>query len=115
MTDRIMAEAGQTEGPWVANGNHSGDGWRIETDAPSYPNDGWIIAELHGPDAKANAAHIVRCVNSHDELVEALKEARAALHQHYVDWDGEPEDAVPLQLARSRCDEAIARAQGTAS
>ncbi|MBO9580344.1 MAG: hypothetical protein J7498_05585 [Sphingobium sp.] len=41
-------------------------------------------------------------------LVEALAEAREALHQHYVDWDGEPEDAVPLQLARSKCDAALA-------
>jgi hypothetical protein len=37
-------------------------------------------------------------------MKEALVEARAALHQHYVDWDGEPEDAVPLQLARAKID-----------
>lgn len=43
-----------------------------------------------------------------EELLSALTEARAALHQHYVDWDGEPEDAVPLQLARAKCDAAIA-------
>ena len=42
-----------------------------------------------------------------DKLAEALREARAALHQHYVDWDGEPEDAVPLQLARAKCDQAL--------
>lgn len=40
-------------------------------------------------------------------LVEALREARGALHFHYVEWDGEPEDAVPLQLARSKCDAAL--------
>lgn len=45
------------------------------------------------------------------ELVESLKEARAALHFHYVEWDGEPEDAVPLQLARAKCDAAIAKAK----
>jgi len=38
----------------------------------------------------------------------ALTEARAALHQHYVDWDGEPEDAIPLQEARAQCDAALA-------
>lgn len=43
-----------------------------------------------------------------DRAVEALERARDALHQHYVDWDGEPEDAVPLQLARSECDQALA-------
>jgi hypothetical protein len=37
-------------------------------------------------------------------MKEALVDARAALHQHYVDWDGEPEDAVPLQLARAKID-----------
>jgi uncharacterized Rossmann fold enzyme len=37
-------------------------------------------------------------------MKEALVEARAALHQHYVDWDGEPEDAVSLQLARAKID-----------
>lgn len=37
----------------------------------------------------------------------ALAEAREALHFHYVEWDGEPEDAVPLQLARAKCDQAI--------
>lgn len=40
-------------------------------------------------------------------LREALGKARAALHQHYSDWDGEPEDAVELQLARSACDAAL--------
>lgn len=40
--------------------------------------------------------------------VEALEEAREALHHHYVEWDGEPEDAAPLQLARAECDKALA-------
>ncbi|MGK2908784.1 MAG: hypothetical protein ACSLE1_03145 [Sphingobium sp.] len=59
-------------------------------------------------EAEANA----RLIAVAPALLEALQEARAALHQHYVDWDGEPEDAVPLQLARSRCDAAISQAQG---
>ena len=49
-----------------------------------------------------------------DRAIEALEKARAALHQHYVDWDGEPEDAVPLQLARSECDQALASIRGEA-
>ena len=56
------------------------------------------------------AHRIVTAVNSHAALLEAVKNAREALHQHYVDWDGEPEDAVPLQLARTKCDAAIALA-----
>lgn len=55
--------------------------------------------------------------------IEALTEAREALHFHYtearealpfyyVEWGGEPEDAVQLQLARSKCDEAIRALKG---
>ena len=49
------------------------------------------------------------------ELLAALEDARAALHFHYVEWDGEPEDAVPLQLARAKCAAAIAKAKGGAA
>jgi hypothetical protein len=58
------------------------------------------------------AANRTLQASHHAELVEALKEARAALHQHYVDWDGEPEDVVPLQEARSRCDAVLAKIGG---
>lgn len=40
------------------------------------------IAKIHkrwGDDGKANAAHIVRCVNSHDALVEACEKAERLL------------------------------------
>lgn len=58
-----------TDGPWIANIDHSGTGWRIETDAPGYPNDGWVIAELHGPDAAANA----KAMAALPELVDVLR------------------------------------------
>ncbi len=45
------------------------------------------------------------------KALEALREAREALHFHYVEWDGEPEDAVPLQLARSKCDAILSQAR----
>lgn len=54
---------------------------------------------------RANA----RLIAAAPELFEALAEAKAALHQHYVDWDGEPEDAVPLQLARDKAGAALAK------
>jgi hypothetical protein len=41
------------------------------------------------------------------QLRAALREARDALHQHYVNWDGEPEDAFQLQLARAKCNAAL--------
>ena len=39
-----------------------------------------------------------------ERIISALRGAREALHFHYVEWDGEPEDAVPLQFQRSRID-----------
>ncbi|MBB4797965.1 hypothetical protein HNP32_001689 [Brevundimonas bullata] len=60
-------------------------------------------------DAKAHPETLGLTADAPD-LLEALREARDALHQHYVDWDGEPEDAVSLQLARAKCDAAIAKA-----
>lgn len=37
-------------------------------------NKGNIVAAIFGGSAEANDAHIVQCVNLHDELVEALRE-----------------------------------------
>jgi hypothetical protein len=62
--------------PWQL----SASGFTIEPDqAPRYElNDGWNIAICeYGPDAKANAAYIVRCVNSHAALVELAAAAQA--------------------------------------
>ena len=53
-----------------------------------------------------------RLIAAAPDLLEALIVARTAINQAYVDWDGEPEDVVPLQLARAKCDAAIARATG---
>jgi hypothetical protein len=39
----------------------------------------WENRETWAPKAEANAAHIVRCVNSHDALVAALEEAHDAI------------------------------------
>lgn len=81
---------------WVYAGN--GNGW---------VGDSYMSACLGSEnDAEANA----RLIAAAPDLLEALREARDTLHQHYVDWDGEPEDAVPLQLARAKCEAAIAKA-----
>jgi len=56
--------------PWVKN-----DLARIESEKEhGWVNDGWIICDCDGPDGEHNAAFIVRAVNSHDELLAALKE-----------------------------------------
>ena len=61
----------------------------------------------------------IDCADAHliaasPTMLAALQEARAALHQHYVDWDGEPEDASSLLAAIAQCDAAIAAATGDA-
>lgn len=60
------------------------------------------------PNWKANA----RAIAEVPAMVRALREAREALHFHYVEWDGEPEDAVPLQEARGKIDAILARLDG---
>jgi hypothetical protein len=67
--------AGFTLGRWVANDQHSGSNpWRIETEE-GVLNDGWIIADLLGPDAEANA----RLIEAAPDLLEALELADATL------------------------------------
>jgi hypothetical protein len=48
---------------------------------PKLPESGIQIAEfpLFLENHKANAAHIVRCVNAHDDLVAALQRAQMAM------------------------------------
>lgn len=101
-----------TPGPWtVAKRNSKLVSLISANSEGGDANGGVYVAKTQGPDSDANAAFIIRACNSHYDLIEALREARAALHQHYVDWDGEPEDAVPLQDARAKCDAAIAKAR----
>jgi hypothetical protein len=59
-----------TPGPWTAEIVHSGDlGWRIVSDAPGYPNDGWMICgSMMGPQSQANA----RLISAAPEMLEAL-------------------------------------------
>lgn len=61
-----------TPTPWESQNNVIfGD-----VDNPEHDGDSPYIGKLEGQledDNKANAAHIVKCVNVHDELLEALK------------------------------------------
>lgn len=59
-----------------------------EDDDPAEPqseNGGFDIAHLYGADAEANAEFIVRACNSHDQLVAALKDAKALLELNGID------------------------------
>lgn len=98
-----------TAGPWVASDHHSGIGWRIETDAPGYHNDGWIIAsEMLGPDAADNA----RVMAAAPELLEALEAVCSAAAKRAA-WG---RDNVPAmrdeQSALSSARAVIAKATG---
>lgn len=69
---------------WSVRGKHD----RIVAGAKDY-NDGQPICKCEGPDGPANAAMIARAVNSHQELLAALK----GLFKHCVmvrkHWEGE--------------------------
>jgi hypothetical protein len=79
-----------TPTPWIATSD-------CHYDAASYlieTQDGkLVIATCHEGDAdevldcSANAAHIVKCVNSHDALVEALKGVIRVADRATVEFD----------------------------
>lgn len=112
-----MVDALHTPGPWTVR--ISGDGNYLNIDAwRRDPRTSWLghsqcwfNHDRSAEETEANATLIAAA----PELLAALREARKALHQHYVDWNGEPEDAVKLQLARTKCDAAIAKATATHS
>lgn len=105
-----MSGVKHTRGPWKIDFGHP----RGNPCGISAKNDGRLVtrfgvfARPSTPEALANA----RLIAAAPDLLEALIVARTAINQAYVDWDGEPEDVVPLQLARAKCDAAITRATG---
>ncbi len=67
-----------TPGPFVAANPHGP--WRVETDAPGWPNEGWVpVSELLGPDAEANAEFIAFCFTHAPKIAEALGERDAVI------------------------------------
>lgn len=62
-----------TPTPWTY-GTH-GAGFIVGSD-DEFIAQTWDKYELDFKNAEANAAHIVKCVNNHDELVKALEAAR---------------------------------------
>lgn len=75
-----------TPTPWKIR-----DGW-ADTVQPcdASLNNEFIIATLYGPDRAANARLIVRAVNAHEALVEALDHAVNIIREHV------PEDALGI-------------------
>lgn len=66
----------ETPTPWRyftdTDGRADGKESHRVTSEPITENNGYIIADLYGPDAKDNAALIVRAVNNHERLRAAL-------------------------------------------
>ena len=73
--------------PWEAakGGFNRDDGERIWG---TIENNKWIVAEIEqepcGGDPESNAALIVRCVNSHDALVEALESMLSGIEGNHL-------------------------------
>lgn len=88
-----------TPGPFVAANPHGP--WRVETDAPGYPNDGWVpVSELLGPDAEANAEFIAFCFTHAREIAEALGEReRIVAYIHALPAD-EPRELIATAIER---------------
>jgi hypothetical protein len=54
---------------------HSPTPWKLSARTHIESADEWCVTDLHGENlAPVNAEHIVRCVNVHDDLVDALEE-----------------------------------------
>lgn len=78
-----------TPTPWKVEHGHMQQNigiryWQITDGQDAICNNQFCCAE----DSEANAAHIVKCVNMHDELVEVLELARRDL----ADWIKATED-----------------------
>lgn len=98
------------EGPGAGTKAEAIAAWNRRPHAPvSRPGDGVEGERIdylrRSRDGHARNAHVE--FEKRVMATEALISAREALHQHYVDWDGEPEDAVPLQEARDECDRVL--------
>lgn len=96
-------ETKHTPGPWALDEYKS----VVDEKGQTVLANGFSMVMSYGEDqkvAKANAAHIVKCVNMHDELVEALK-----LADGFLANKGYPADDP---LVRGAINSALAKARG---
>jgi hypothetical protein len=99
----------QTPTPWIAVRTTVRGGFQNPEDSGDLicTTDPFRLPE-YGKQNVANAAHIVKCVNAHDELVAALKLAEQALRDH-VQY-GEDEDLE--NVAHAACKDVLAKLEG---
>lgn len=92
-----------TKGPWTTRKRIGGEIVIIPTDHERMP-DSWIIAECrYQANDEANAAFIIRACNSHEAMLDALKQA---VYHGNAKW------LNPQALDAALC--AIAKAEGRA-
>jgi len=96
--------------PWFADTTISiSAGWPCRA---IYDKGGYLIAKVAGNEKNTHAAHIVKCVNHHDELVTALKKnmvcniinntvALERMGYSYEQASAEVEETEPVKLARA--------------
>ena len=114
MTDRITPEAGHTKGQLTLRDDERYPGLHHIEGLP-FEVSFWTLATditLADSMARTNAAHrLIRCVNSFDDLLEAL----SALSFEIKCLLGDAPIGTIMHSAIEKADAAIARAQGTAS
>ena len=90
-----MSEIKHTPTPWIIEHGHMQQHtdiryWQITDGQDAICNNQFCFAR----DSEANAAHIVKCVNMHDELVEALKLA----HNGIVSYSRDDKEATVTMI-----------------
>lgn len=76
-----MTDTTHTPTPWNVDEYKS----IVDSEGNTISANGFAMVMSYGEEqkkAQANAAHIVKCVNMHDELVKALKNAREELEEY---------------------------------
>ena len=98
-----------TKGPWVAK--ETIDGWNIYSGRMPVPVWNIEIAKAEFAKDEEEAKHIVRCVNSHDDLLEAAKLTESLISflidEGRISFGSSNEGVVELRALRT----AIAKAE----
>lgn len=86
-TKSTAVESKHTETPWNVHATYRDEVWAEDTH----------ICEVH---EKGDAAHIVRCVNAHDDMLAALEKVT---DKKYADWDEWPSWLIEeiMEIARA--------------
>lgn len=109
---RTAVSSAPTPRPWMTE--VLGHTLRVtdQRDAEGLADDVAVVGDCTDPENIANAAHIVLCVNTHDELLEACKAASEQMEESFDPSEFAPFIAEQIRAVIDRLDAAIARAEG---